>query len=228
MLTLRDKAYRFPLAEKVADFYVLELLAAEGDGLAQWKLDKYVEQVGKLLVQYVRTTVGGELRHAAAAAPSQWKKIAGPGLVKLVTEMYNAGREYAWVLWSKHMRRRRGLEIWGRAEKIFSLEWKNHRVGGKGWANAARLLRLFYEDEISLRVFIDQCFTLQHNYGAILDKMFRVEKLKSVLEAQAKGDIPKLVSFASPEVRSLWENAEDAKRKEAREGFDPGWLGVQP
>jgi cyclophilin family peptidyl-prolyl cis-trans isomerase len=57
--------------------------------------------------------------------------------------------------------------------------------------------------EIPDRVFIDQCFTLEHNNGSVFDKFYDVQDVRTVLDAQAALDLDTLQRHASAAVRGL-------------------------
>ncbi|RKN04271.1 peptidylprolyl isomerase [Streptomyces radicis] len=83
------------------------------------------------------------------------------------------------------------------------------------------MLRRYVDHELSHTVFIDQCFTLEHNNGSLFDKYFATDGLLTVLDAQAAGDLVTLAGRASPEVRRLWQLHEERRFL----SHDPAWLG---
>ena len=114
----------------------------------------------------------------------------------------------------------RALEL---AEELFSDSRWRENFGGSPWAGVARLLRQYLEGHLSRRIFVDQCFSLQHNSGSVFNKLFETRKLARVLIAQRKDDYETLLVFASDEVRRRWRFREWHRRRD----HDPIWLGVQ-
>jgi cyclophilin family peptidyl-prolyl cis-trans isomerase len=60
--------------------------------------------------------------------------------------------------------------------------------------------------EIPERVFIDQCFTLEHNNGSVFDKFYAVQDMPAVLDAQARTDVDTLARYASATVRRMFRH----------------------
>jgi hypothetical protein len=79
------------------------------------------------------------------------------------------------------------------------------------------------EGRPSPRIFVDQCFSLEHNTGSVFNKLFDTSKLSLVLVAQSEDDYGRLLAHASDDVRKRWRLREWRRRRE----HDPIWLGVQ-
>jgi hypothetical protein len=47
------------------------------------------------------------------------------------------------------------------------------------------------------RVFVDQCFSLEHNTGSVFNKLFETETLAGILDAQYRDDYETLLRHAS-------------------------------
>ena len=207
------------LAESAADFYLLETLSAEGNEEAARKLSTLEERLASEFAIYLDLALGGELRYARRhlgeeALPRE--------LVCFFRETCPGHRGKAWLVWSVVRRslQLRALEL---AEDLFSDSRWRENFGGSPWAGVARLLRQYLEGDVSRRIFVDQCFSIQHNSGSVFNKLFDTRKLASVLIAQSKDDYEKLLVFASYEVSRRWRLREWRRRQD----HDPVWLGVQ-
>jgi hypothetical protein len=87
----------------------------------------------------------------------------------------------------------------------------------------ARLLRDHLRGRVIARVFVDQCFSLEHNTGSVFNKLYETETLAGILDAQYRDDYQTLLRHASESVRTCWRLYEWRRRQE----HDPVWLGVQ-
>lgn len=207
------------LAESAADFYLLETLSAEGNEEAARKLATLEERLAAEFAIYLDLALGGELRYARRhlgeeALPRE--------LVCFFRETCPGHRGKAWLVWSV-VRRSLELRALELAEDLFSDSRWRENFGGSAWAGVARLLRQYLEGDVSRRIFVDQCFSLQHNSGSVFNKLFDTRKLARVLIAQSTDGYETLLVFASDEVRRLWRVREWRRRRE----HDPIWLGVQ-
>jgi hypothetical protein len=207
------------LAEAAADFYLLENLSAGGDERAARKLARLEERLASEFVSYLDMAIGGELRYA--------KRHLGEDalprdLVCFFREICPGHRGKAWLVWTV-VRRAMGLRAIEIAEGLFSdCRWRRN-FGGNAWASVARLLKLHLQGDLRARIFVDQCFSLEHNTGSVFNKLYDTSKLSRVLVAQSQDDYDKLVAHASDEVRRRWRLREWHTRQE----HDPIWLGVQ-
>lgn len=59
--------------------------------------------------------------------------------------------------------------------------------GGDAWWPVAAMVRRYVLRELPDQVFVDQCFTLEHNNGSLFDKYFDAGTMRQVLDAQAAG-----------------------------------------
>ena len=201
-------------ARLAADFYLLELLSAGGDPRARDRLAELEEGLARDFTRYLQAAVGTELGHSQLVSPDTLPDARVAAFVAAV----NVGESaLAW----RAIYERLGPPALELAEAVF--DGPSVPYGGRKWAPVARVFRCFLAGEISRRVFIDQCFTLRHNNGPLFDKCFDTSRLLALLDAQAAGDIPRLLAAASAEVRRLWQR--DQSRRLA--GHSPAWLGRQ-
>lgn len=207
------------LAEAAADFYLLETLSAEGNEGAARKLATLEERLASEFATYLDLALGGELRYARNHLGEEGLPRE---LVCYFREICPGHRGKAWLVWSVVRRALefRALEL---AEELFSDSRWRENFGGSPWAGVARLLRQYLQGDLNPRIFVDQCFSLQHNTGSVFNKLFETRKLARVLIAQSKDDYERLLTFASDEVRRRWRYREWSRRRD----HDPIWLGVQ-
>jgi len=201
-----------------ADFYLLETLAnVKGDPWAAPRLATHESTLAEEFACYLDIAIGGELRHAKNYLHELPKE-----LTPYFREVSDGERGKAWLTWTV-IRRAFGLEALDLAEEVFDDPGWPRNFGGRAWGYVARALRAYLEGARIPRLFVDQCFNLEHNTGCILNKLYNVTRLPRVLSAHGKDDYATLLSAASPEVRERWKWHEWRIRIE----HDPIWLGVQ-
>jgi len=207
------------LAEAAADFYLLENLSAGGDEHAARKLARLEEQLASEFVSYLDMAIGGELRYVKRHLGED---ALPPDLLCFFREICPGHRGKAWLVWTVVRRALgpRALEIAG---ELFSDSRWRENFGGSAWASVTRLLRQHLEGDLSPRIFVDQCFSLEHNTGSVFNKLFATSKLSLMLVAQSEDDYGRLLAHASDDVRKRWRLREWRRRRE----HDPIWLGVQ-
>jgi len=207
------------LAEAASDFYLLESLAAQADPLAVCMLARLEARLAREFACYLDMAIGGELRYAmqhlgAEALPAE--------LTCFFREIDPGERGAAWLTWTV-VRRVLGLRALELAAAVFRTPGWAENFGGEAWAIAARLLRDHLLGRMATRTFVDQCFSLEHNTGAILNKLYDTDALAGILAAQYRGDYGLLLAHASAEVRRCQRHHDWRRRRE----HDPVWLGVQ-
>jgi cyclophilin family peptidyl-prolyl cis-trans isomerase len=183
-------------AALAADFYLLESLAADGDAAARARLALWAPQLCADLARQLDLIIGTELGHYQAARPESVPSGLHGFLRSVNAEDSRAG----WWRVRQELGETAALDL---AEQAFA--GPGVEYGGEAWAPIAAMVRRFAAGEVPARVFLDQCFTLQHNNGSLFDKYFGVAHLLTVLEAQAGGDLVTLARHASAEVRARWD-----------------------
>lgn len=205
------------IAQAAADFYLLEHLAyVRHDPWAAGRLAAHEGALAKEFAVYLDVAIGGELRYARYL--DGWPCELEP----FFRETLRGSRGTAWLVWSV-IRRKLGLQALELAEETFSLDGWRGNYGGEAWAYVARALLGYLQGFRKPRVFVDQCFNLEHNSGSIFNKLYDVDNLPQVLQAHGSGDYPTLLAAASADVRSRWRMHEWRVRVDR----DPIWLGVQ-
>ncbi|MFG2010571.1 peptidylprolyl isomerase [Micromonospora sp. NPDC048868] len=199
-------------AALAADFYLLEWLAAQGDAEAAERLARWAPQLSADFAGQLDLIIGTELGHYECARLDTFP----PELAAFLQRVNLGDSRVGW--W----RSRRELgEIHALDLAVDAFAGPGVEYGGEAWAPIAAMLRRYAAGELPARVFIDQCFTLQHNNGCLFDKYFEAEYLMPVLEAQAAGDLATLARHSSAEVRRRWQR----HRYHLERGYSPEWLG---
>jgi hypothetical protein len=208
------------LARAVSDFYLLEALGyVKGDRQARKNLAVLESNLAKEFASYLDVAVGGELRYAKSMLGDDCPKE----LELFLREAALADRGTAWLAWGV-IRRAWGIRAVELAEETFELAGWRGAFGGDAWAGIASVLRAHLERRISDRIFVDRVFSLEHNSGSVLNKIYDTRNLKPVLDSHGCDDYSQLLAHASGEVRHLW------RRREVLDtcDHDPVWLGAQP
>lgn len=206
------------LAAAVADFYLLETLAnIKEDDLAKKKLDTFETRLAAEFASYLDIAVGGELRYARSMLGDDCPKELAP----YMKEAAGADRGTAWLAWGV-VRRAWGLKALELAEDTFNNPGWEGAFGGEAWASIAFVLRAYLESRINKRIFVDRCFSLEHNSGSCFNKLYNTDRVKPILEAHGEDDYDTLLDAASVEVNRLWRRNVFLLREER----DPVWYGV--
>jgi cyclophilin family peptidyl-prolyl cis-trans isomerase len=198
-------------ASLAADFYLMEWLGSQGDAAARARLARWTPALSRDLATQLDLIIGTELGHYECARP----EVHPPRLAGFLRTVTSGDSRVAWWQTRVDIGEANALSLAAEAFAGPGVEY-----GGEAWAPIATMLRRFVSGELPQRVFVDQCFTLQHNNGCLFDKYFEAEHLPVVLDAQAAGDLVTLARFASPEVR--WRFQEQRRRVHA--GFSTAWL----
>lgn len=197
-----------------ADFYLLEWLASVGNVDARRRLAHWVPQLASYFAIQLDLIIGGELGHFERARDAKMADYIKAFILRTNCE----DSRVAWHRTRLELGQSRALEL---AAEVFS--GPGIEYGGDAWGPVAAILRRYVDHELPHTVFVDQCFTLEHNNGSLFDKFLATEDLLTVLNAQAAGDLDTLASHASEEARRLLRGHHD----EQLVGYDPGWLGIQ-
>jgi cyclophilin family peptidyl-prolyl cis-trans isomerase len=199
-----------------ADFYLLEWLAAQGDhgavaGLAAWQL-----RLAADFARHLDFAIGAELAH-----------YDGIPYTAMTTELASFIRDVcqgnSLLRWPA-FRRRTGADAYRLAELAF--RGPGAEYGGDAWGPIARLMARYADGLVPGRVFIDQCFTLEHNNGSLFDKFYDTWDMQAALRAQADGDLAALSGYASAETRAMLDRRCQGKSPGALPGQRA--VGYQP
>jgi hypothetical protein len=132
-----------------------------------------------------------------------------------------ADRGTAWLVWGV-IRRAWGLDALALAQETFELPGWRGAFGGEAWGSITSVLLAYLERRISDRIFVDRCFSLEHNGGCVFNKIYDTRTVGAVLEAHGEDDYSTLRVHASKEIERLWRRREFLDRAE----HDPIWYGA--
>jgi hypothetical protein len=190
------------LTQECASFYLLLDLDRLGH-----KTPEYTAAVGRLAEQfkaYTDMALGGELRHAA----SMGKRVGDGSMPFPMTQLLKAGsistasRAEAWGDWF-HLRQTYGTIALSWAEQAF-VGFTRGGYGGKKWANITKTLRLYEDGTYPAPLFIDHCWSLQHNGGVYFNKFWHsYHGLTTVLNANFKGDMETVAYYARTNIKAM-------------------------
>lgn len=178
-------------ASLAADFYLMEWLAAQGDSGAQHRLTWWLPKLASYLATQLDAIIGLELGH--------YERAVGPQPEPLRSFLVGVVAGESRLTWPTARRDHGQPAALRLAEQAFS--GPGAVFGGEAWAPVAALLRRYVCHEMPHAVFVDQCFSIEHNTGSLFDKYFNTNDLAAVLDAQAAGDLQVLTRYASAEVR---------------------------
>lgn len=203
-----------------ADFYLLELLAARGDETAARLLGAWLPRLCADLHTHLDAVIANELGHYETVPPGAF----GEELRPLLSILDASGDSRAgWPAARAELGHAPALRL---AEAAFAGPGAAH--GGDAWRPVAAMARRYVLHELPDQVFADQCFTLEHNNGSLFDKFFDTTHMRSLLDAQAKGDVDALAARASQQVRDLLRHQAQDVRFESAAARPPRLGEVKP
>ncbi|GAA2220416.1 hypothetical protein GCM10009850_122380 [Nonomuraea monospora] len=200
-------------ASLAADFYLLEWLRAEGDAQAARSFASWTPRLADYLARQIDLTIGGELGHFERGRHHGFPEPVG----SFIQEVTTGDSRVAWWRARRRLGESRALAL-----AVEAFNGPGVEYGGEAWGPVAATLRRYVDFELPPAVFVDQCFTLEHNNGSLFDKYFATDDLRAVLDNQAAGDLAALAARASEEVRRRWQ----AHTAEVLGRHDPAWLGL--
>jgi hypothetical protein len=157
---------------------------------AKRQLDTLVQNLDDIFTRYTIMAVGGESRHHRAIGGIV---LPGPD-----------HRPWAWRTWKPiydHVGPQAVLDI------IPYFEEMGGSFGGQAWVNVCRILHSRLVGELPPHLFVDRCFTLQHNSGCFFNKVFSVSGMDAVLPLHGRDEFPaqSLMDWCGEETKTLWE-----------------------
>ncbi|MFF7341852.1 peptidylprolyl isomerase [Streptomyces sp. NPDC008163] len=197
-----------------ADFYLMEWLAAEGNHTARARLSRWLPHLCAELAGHLDNVIGNELGHYERARTDHLPQ----DLADFIRKINVGDSRISWQYLRRELGHGRALQLATEAFTGPGIEF-----GGEAWAPVAAMVRRYVLHELPDSVFVDQCFTLEHNNGSLFDKYHDTESMRGVLDAQAATDLEKLLVHASAEVRELWSG-----RRRIPAEHHPLWLGPGP
>ena len=202
------------LAREAADFYLL-MDAGFALSEAEQRLQAHARALAPHLAGYIEAACLGEARHAINGVPNlrkQYVKRAvirsplGKAWLKDLMALRGGGRH---CLWANYPTFR---EKYGRNALLFLVlvfqtgKWPGG-FGGKKWGNCAQTVLAYRRRQLSPVLFVDTALGLYHNGALVFNKLWRVDKLRVVLDLNLAQKLEGVAQFATPQVRALWEKA---------------------
>lgn len=189
VLNTQHECDQKPCQHRVREIFEMENSPALME--ARVRLFQVTEEADRCFTEYIDMACGGELRHH--------KKVGGTFL--------NSSRVIAWANW-RDVRDLVGLQALLDMAVMFE-DIEKGGIGGKKWADAARLLHSRLSGRLNKTTFVDQTFSLVHNGGVFLNKREwknnRLDALQGILlPAQAQDDYSTLLSYASDDTKEVW------------------------
>jgi hypothetical protein len=209
------------LFQDCADFYLLERMASDGIPRAKNILVGFEQELAREFSAYLGVAISGEIRYFPGEGRGHgdnWKTALGDTpLVEWIHLNHEGGseRDHAWRSFPPFVQEY-GIQAVRWVQDAFNLdEWWGGGFGGKKWGAVARVLGDYMEGNIKRRLFLDRCWTLEHNGGCVFNKVYTVERydkksgsystLQSVLATQAADDYKTLaVRWAGAATQKLW------------------------
>lgn len=192
---------------------MMEAMRADGSAEARRLFALWVPQLASYFARQLDMIIGLELAHYERARNDRHP----PHLRDFILDVTTQASQVAWMRTRRTLGLAKALPLAAEAFAGPGVEY-----GGRLWAPVAQLLRRYVCHEIADEVFVDQCFTMEHNNGSLFDKYLLTETMPEILNAQAAGDFDVLLSAASTEVRSLWRD----HLRSRLAGHSPVWTGV--
>jgi cyclophilin family peptidyl-prolyl cis-trans isomerase len=201
-----------------ADFYLLELMAAQDSTDAQRLLGAWLPTLASGLAVHVDAVIGNELGHYERVP----EKAFGTELTPFLDAVSAGDSRITWPRTRTALGHAEALRL---AERAFA--GPGAEYGGEAWQPVAAMYRRYVLRELPDRVFVDQCFSLEHNNGSLFDKYYDTSDMRPLLDAQARGDTDALARRASAEVRGIWTAWEGTPRAGSRQagGHIPAQAG---
>ena len=181
------------MASIAADFYALEIATAQGHAGATIALAVWEDDLARYLARHLVTAIGTELCHTGRIDAGRLR----PDLGEFVRALQDGSALLTWP----YLYEAEGSGALTLAEEVFG--GPGLEFGGEAWSAVANLLRKFNDGAIGSRVFIDQCFTLEHNNGSLFDKYTYTGRMAEILSAQAGSNIEELLNGASAGARAI-------------------------
>ena len=194
-----------PLVREAADFYLL--LDLHLDGLDDGKFTSRVTKLATWFSCYADMVVGGELRYTYGHV-GDIQSAVHPQLVSALRGVHGATRHEAWDEWAV-VRRIHGTDALQWAEDAFNAFSNPATYGGSKWAYIAEVVRKYMIGEYTALLFVDMCWSLEHNGGQFFGKLWNTHRLQGVLDAnknwrEGEATPELLTQSASPMVRDFY------------------------
>jgi hypothetical protein len=192
--------------------------------------DQTVSQASKTfesLVQKWAPVIEGYMWFAIVGELQYYRPI-----YDVITPLNDISMAYGWAVLMELVGKQKAAEY---AAQMFSEKGWFGSYGGKNWAMAAKVVGWYNSGDLngapfSPAMFLDRCFSLQHNTGSIFNKKpwsngfldrYQIDQL---LTAHGNSDWKTLSNWASDEVvilfRQQWRAANAARRRKGYSELD--------
>jgi len=193
------------LARECADFYALYDLSLDFADVKDAFNEKRDMLAGQF-ANYIDMAVGGEVRHAAGRVKNKEAIMSQAPILNLIMSgALPHNRSAAWRYW-KIVRKEKGLEALRQVVIIYLKGHWSSGFGGLKWGKGAETLCMFLEGALTPTIFVDTVWSLHHNNGFILNKVWNCHGLEPILDAKFAGKIEEVVPYASIEIQKLWKD----------------------
>ncbi len=157
---------------------------------------------------------------------SDWEANVPKDLHGFIRNAEGSGRTSAWEFWLQETRGNEATML-RHAARVFRDEslW-NGGYGGEGWGMIAQVAADYYAGKISPLLFVDRCWTLEHNGGNVFNKLWGTEShVGSMLQHQSRDEYDGyLTAWASPENLRPWRSRHAFINN--FHDYDAAWLGT--
>lgn len=202
------------LARECANFYLLYDLYRQAPGISLPRFLPVLDQLTQQFAAYTDLAVGGELRHAFTLDNGRIGRRAPAKLRQNAAALSAGSRDDAWVAWKtiRDIHKTAALK-W--AVSTFNLRGWGSSYGGRAWARIAKTL-LDYESgaiekvarqnyvgrpELEAKaIFVDTCWSLEHNGGNYFNKVWSTSSLRRLLDSVFNHDMAPLLDIAAASV----------------------------
>jgi hypothetical protein len=193
------------LAREAADFYLL--LDLHLDGLDDGRFNSCVARQSVWFSCYGDMVVGGELRYTCGHVGDITSNVH-PKLIDALRGVQHASRHEAWEEWAV-VRRVHGADALQWAEQAFKAFGNPATYGGYKWAYIAEVVHKYVTGEYTPLLFVDMCWSLEHNGGQFFGKLWNTHQLQGVLDAnkhwsEGEATPEMLTKMASPMVQEFY------------------------
>ena len=173
-------------------------------------------------VRYFDMIIGGELRHISHNIPdaviNKYLKDKPKAHTRVIEALRtrsgtkskdeiagNTDRGLMWAEWLD-IRNELGIDALYAARDLYRDHLWGTTFGGEKWALICDCLIRHLEGRDTDIIFVDTCWSLQHNGGTALNKVWQIHpKLEYVLSAKFSGNISTVAKYSSEWVRKTWE-----------------------
>lgn len=207
---------------EAADFYLLNDMTIDKPELRS-RLEAKAKYLAEQFSRYMFLAIGGEIRHYEWRTNSRYELSCDSvgEAIKIISEILGEGASLiSWLrersnpynriereaMWEEWMTVSETLGIDEPTLIFVAMRLFNEgsgftgSVGGENWGNIAKVLLMYWREELNDIAFVDTAFGLKHNGDLHFNKVWRINCLSQLLTANANDNLDLLKKFASEEV----------------------------